>query len=256
MPENEAGRLLLEVEQIQLPPELAVVAALGLFQHLQVGVLLFLLCPRGAVDALQLLVGAVAAPVRAGDLHQLEDLQLPGRRHVRAATQVDEVAFAVERNVFVGRDRRDDLGLVLLADRFEELDRVVAFPDLAHDGLVLARELSHLLLDRFEVLWREASREREVVVEAVVDHRADRHLRLGKQLFHRVGEQMRGRVAQHLEAVGIAICDDRDTGVVVDKKRRVDQPAVDTSGKRRLRQAGTNGSGDVGDAYRRIERPL
>ena len=66
----------------------------------------------------------------------------------------------------------------------------------------------HLRLDRREVLGRERPLVREIVVEAVLDHRADRHLRVGKQLLHRVGEQVRGRVAQDLEALGILVGDD------------------------------------------------
>ena len=53
-----------------------------------------------------------------------------------------------------------------------------------------------------EILGRERALVREVVVEAVLDHRADRDLRVGKELLHRVGEQVRRRMAQHVEAGG------------------------------------------------------
>jgi hypothetical protein len=49
-----------------LTAELAVIALLGLFEHVQIGVLVFLLRPCRAVDALQLFVLRIAAPVRAG----------------------------------------------------------------------------------------------------------------------------------------------------------------------------------------------
>jgi hypothetical protein len=103
----------------------AVVALLGLFQHVQVGVLVFLLGPGGAVDALQLFVAVVAAPVGAGHLHQLEDLQLAGGRHVRAAAQVGEIAFAIQRHLLVGRNGLDDSALYFRPTQ-EELDRLVA----------------------------------------------------------------------------------------------------------------------------------
>jgi len=163
-----------------------VVALLGLFQHRQVGVLVFLLRPGRAVDALEHLVLAVAAPIGAGHLHQLEHLELAGGRHVRAAAQVDEVALAVQRDRLVVRDRRDDLGLVLLAYRVEEIHRVVALPFLARDDLVLLGQLQHLVLDGGQVLGRERPRVREIVVEAVVDDRADRDLGLGEQRLDRV----------------------------------------------------------------------
>jgi hypothetical protein len=125
------------VEQVVLLAEAAVVALLGFFQHVQVGVEVLLLGPGRAVDALQLLVAVVAAPVGAGHLHQLEDLELGRGRHVRAAAEVDEIAFAVERDLLVGRDGTDQLGLVFFAEIEEELDRIVARPDFAADRDVL-----------------------------------------------------------------------------------------------------------------------
>ena len=114
MPEDQARRLVLEVEQVELLAQLAVVALFRFFQVVQVQLLVFLLGPGGAVDALQHLVLGVAAPVGAGQLHQLEHFQLAGRRHVRAAAQVGEAAFGVQRHVFAGRNRGDDFGLVVL----------------------------------------------------------------------------------------------------------------------------------------------
>ena len=68
----------------------------------------------------------------------------------------------------------------------------------------------HALLDRREVLGRERPLVGEIVVEAVLDHRADRDLRVGKQLLHRVGQQVRGRVADDVEALGVLVGDDRE----------------------------------------------
>ena len=73
---NAIGRCTVLEVQIELPPQLAMVALLGLLQHVQMGIEFILLRPGRAVDALQLFVLLVAAPVGAGDLHQLEDLSL------------------------------------------------------------------------------------------------------------------------------------------------------------------------------------
>src|SRR5262249_56347506 len=51
MPEHRAWRLLLEVKQVHLAAEPAMVALLRLFELLEIGVELFLLGERGAVDA-------------------------------------------------------------------------------------------------------------------------------------------------------------------------------------------------------------
>ena len=116
---------------------------------------------------------------------------------------------------------------------------------LRETGFVFLGELGHFLLDRREVLGRERPLVRKVVVEPVLDHRADRHLRFGKQFLDRVGEQVRGRVAQDFEAVGVLVGDDREVGVAVDRERRVDELAVDLAGQRGLGEAGADRGGDL-----------
>ncbi len=68
MPENQAGAgEFLDAEQVQLLAELAMIALLGFFQALQVGVLIFLAEERRAIDALQARIVLVALPIGAGD---------------------------------------------------------------------------------------------------------------------------------------------------------------------------------------------
>src|SRR3546814_2035714 len=106
------------MEGVQLAAEAPVVALFSLLQHGEVGLELLLVLPAGAVDALELRVARVAAPVGAGDLHQLERMpELAGRRQVRADAEVEPVALAVDRDLLALRQRLDMLGLVLLPDR-------------------------------------------------------------------------------------------------------------------------------------------
>ena len=151
---------------------------------------------------------------------------------MRAAAEVDEIALAVERDRLAGRDRRDDLGLVNLPLLAEELDRAVAIPNLALDRLVPRNDLVHPLLDLLEVLRREGLTPSEVVVEAVFDRGADRHLRLGVELLDGFGHHVRSVVAQQLEAVGRRARDDLDARVAVDRPREVAELAVDADGYR------------------------
>ena len=107
VPEHHAGAFLLEVEQVHLAAELAVVALLGLLDLLEIGVELFLLGEGGAVDARQHRVVAVAAPIGARHLHQLEGVaDLAGRGHVRAAAEIEPVALLVDLDGLVGREWR------------------------------------------------------------------------------------------------------------------------------------------------------
>src|SRR5438477_13129655 len=63
MPKYRAWRLLLEMEQIHLAPELAVVTLLGLLELLKISIELVLLGEGGAVDARKHLAVGIAAPI-------------------------------------------------------------------------------------------------------------------------------------------------------------------------------------------------
>src|SRR3989338_2700467 len=119
---------------------------------------------------------------------------------MRAAAQVGELAFAVERNILIRRDRGYDLGLVVLADMLEIRHRLVARQHAARHRQIQPGDLRHALLDRREVFRRERALIGKIVKEAVFDDRPDGHLRIGKQLLHRMRQQMRGihQLAVHL----------------------------------------------------------
>jgi hypothetical protein len=53
VPEHDARPLFLEVEQVHLAAELAMVALLGLFQHVKIAFEVLLVRPGSAIDARQ-----------------------------------------------------------------------------------------------------------------------------------------------------------------------------------------------------------
>ena len=156
----------------------------------------------GPVDARELRAVLVAAPVGAGEREELHRLDRRCVLQVRPAAEVDEVALLVQGDVALGRvDELDlerlalllEVGAGLVAARLAPLEDA-ALGDLAPD----------LLLEAGQRLFGHGLGELEVVVEAVLDRRADRHLRPGVEPPRRLGEQVRGRVAQHVEGVGVA----------------------------------------------------
>ena len=180
VPEHGAHGLVLEMEQIHLPAEPAVVASLGFLEAIEIRFELPLVRPGRAVDALEHLVARVAAPIRARELGELEpEAEAPRGRQVGAAAKIDEAALTVQADGLVRRDRADDLGLVLLPLAAKELDRGVTLPDLADDRLVAGDDLAHARLDALEVLGRKGFLAGEIVVEPVLDRRTDRDLSCG-----------------------------------------------------------------------------
>ena len=121
---------------------------------------------------------------------------------MRAAAEVGEVALRVERDVALGGV--DELDLVRLALGGEARLRLVA-RDLLAAPLAALFDLPPT---SSSIVARSALGDRlgelEVVVEAVLDRRADRDLHARVEPPHRLGEQVRGGVAQHVERVGVA----------------------------------------------------
>src|SRR5206468_10537689 len=144
-----------------------------------------------AVDALELRVLFVSQPVSAGDVEQLERLDLPGRGKVRAAAEVGELAGAVDGNLFIGLgELLDEMALHEVAFLFELLQALVAGQELARVRNVLLYKLLHLLFDLFQVLRSERSRTIEVIEKSTLGGRAMPELGLGKQLQHGGREQV------------------------------------------------------------------
>src|ERR1035437_5950382 len=172
MEEDESGTgEFLDAEEGELLAELAVVALLGLFHLFEVGVEFLGGEEGGAVNALELLVVLVALPVGAGDTEQLEGLDLRGVGDVGAAAEIDEAGSE-------GVLGEDLTGLL-----FDELALHPGFGVLleaflfgGEDAFVGERarlDLPHLFLDLFEVAGGERGGAVEIVVEAVLDGRAD-----------------------------------------------------------------------------------
>ena len=78
------------------------VALLGFFLLVEKIVEIFLGEKRRPINALQLRILLVAQPVGAGDIQQLERLDLAGRRDMRAAAEIQKLAGLVDRNLFIG----------------------------------------------------------------------------------------------------------------------------------------------------------
>ena len=174
VPERRARRVLVEVEEVELRAEPAVVALLRLLEQLQARVEVLLAEERGAVDPGQLRVVRVAAPVGAGERGELERLDRRRVLEVRAAAEVGEVALRIERDRALGGV--DELDLVRLALGLEPRAGLVGRDLLALPRASLGELAVHLGLDRLEVGVVDRRREVEVVVEAVLDRRPDRHL--------------------------------------------------------------------------------
>src|SRR5256885_2605813 len=177
------------------------VALLRFVDPLEVRLQVVLRVEGGAVDSCELRVVHIAAPVRTGEAGQLQRLYRLRVLQVRAAAEVGEVALGVEGDRALGGV--DELALVVLTLLGEEALRLLGVALLALPGAAFLQLAPDLLLDLLERVLADRLRELEVVVEAVLDRRADRDLRSRIKAADGLGEQVRGRVPQDVERVGI-----------------------------------------------------
>ena len=132
VPEHAAVRLGLEVEQVHVLADAAMVALGGFLEPDEMLVELLLVEPRGAVDAAEHRIGLVAAPVSPRHARQLERLrvELAGRGEVRAAAQVHPrrvaLAAAIHGDRLALGQLHHPLGLEGLAGALEEGAHVLA----------------------------------------------------------------------------------------------------------------------------------
>ena len=155
--------------------------------------------------------------------------------------------------VLAGADRLDDLALEgLVAEELEALGDGVLVTD---ERLLLGHDGPHLRGDPLEVLVGEvgAARELEVVVEAVLDDRADGEVGPRPQPEHGLGQHVGRRVAQHLPTERGGAGHHGHLGAVGQHGGQVDRHAVEGGGHRRLGQAGTDRLGELQGGRSRLE---
>jgi hypothetical protein len=144
----------------------------------------------------------------------------PGGRPVRPLAEVEPLALAVaavpvERDLLARGQPIDVLALVVLAHLLEERLGLLAIDHLAAEGPAGRDDLAHLLLDAAEVVVGEgAGGLVEVVVEARVRRRPEGDLGAREQALDRVGHDVRGRVPEDAQTVGIGGADRLDLGAL------------------------------------------
>ena len=210
-PQRQAGAdVVVEGEELQLLAELAMVALLRLLEHGEVGVQLGLVLEGGAVDALELRVFLVAFVIGAGHVGELERADVAGAHDVRAGAEIDEIAVAIERDLLALGNVLDDIELELArarprapsaASRPRAAQRKASSREHFHalEGVVRLDLLLHLGLDFLEILGRDAVRQFDVVVEAVLDRRAGGELRFRPEPEDGGGQDVGGGMADALQ---------------------------------------------------------
>ena len=247
--EREARALVEQHKETEVLAELSVVALLRFLDAGDVRVEVRLLFECGRVDTLQHLVLLGAAPVRAGDAHELDVFNLAGTCDVRACAEVHKLALPIEADRLALGQIADKLDLVGLALLLHERDRFLTRELEALQFVVLVDDAVHFLLDLFEILGREGFRRVEVVIEAVCDRGTDGKLGFRVQALDRLRENVRAGVAIRPASVLVLPGQKLQFAVLFDRTERVRALAVDGAAQRCFPESVADRAGDVQRAH-------
>ena len=150
------------------------------------------------------------------------------------SAKVEPLALGVELDLLPFGDGVDQLELERLALLGEQLLRRLPVHDLATEGPVARDDLAHLGLDNRQVVRREGLVTGKVVIEAVLDDRADGDLRAGIELLHRFRHDMGGVVTDECQRLGIIAGEDADGRIGFDWLGEIAELAVERNCHRLL----------------------
>ena len=120
-----------------------------------------------------------------------------------------QTGFVIMRNVFI---KNGDF--IALAALHEGFTRFVPADFFLNDVVVFLGELVHTFFERVDIFLGQGMVQIDIIVETVVDNRADRHLGIWPQLFNRVPQKVRTGVTNNLKSIFIFRGDDRERRVV------------------------------------------
>ena len=211
--------LIAEGEQLQLAPELTVVALPCQFEAFEVFVELRPVAPGGAIDAGELRLAGIASPVGPGHRHELDrvGLDIAGMGHMRPPAQVYKRVLLIDGDsglLVVGQG-----GAILIdatrrkpVDQFDLIGVVpkqfagLVCRHFAHlKGMAPLEDLLHARLDPRDVLLIRRVRQVEVIVKTIFNRRADRRLGVGETFDDRLRQHVRGGVPDLVQLRVVAL---------------------------------------------------
>ena len=234
---------LLDVHMIQvkLLTNFTMVAFCRFLQPLQVCTELFFICPGRAVNTLQHFVVTVTAPVRTSDFHQFKMMAETHVRHVGATAHINIFFMMIKPWPIIMADvlikNSDFVAFTALNKGFA---RFIPAYFLLDNIVILFSQLMHTLFKLVDIFLSQRVVKINVIVKAIIDHRANRHFGVRPQLFNGVPKQVCARVTNNFHTVIIFGGDDRQSSVMFNDIACIDQLAVYTTGDTGFGKARTN----------------
>ncbi len=251
VPEHHTWRFFLQVEQVQLLCQLTVIAFFRFFDAGNIVLQILLIVPCSTVNTLQLFVLRITAPVGTGYTLQFEYAHNTGIRNVRTTTHVDVFFVVVQAHrLFALLDQIiDQFDFVIFTTVYEDTTRVFNRRHFFYNVVVFLDQLFYAFFNRGDIFRCKWTFKIDVVIKAVVDHRANSHLSGWVQLLNSMTNQVSERVTDNFQTFLITTGDQGNFGVFRDQFTGINQLAVDTATYRRFRQTRADVFGNLHQGY-------
>ena len=132
---------------------------------------------------------------------------------MRSPAQIGKVSLRIKGNLLVAGNGFDNLRLVMLPLILEKIDCLGAIPDLALDFQLAGADFRHAFLDCRQIFGRKRTLVGKIVIEAVLNHGTNGDLRIRKQFFHGMRQQMRAGMTDDFQPFWILFGDDTQVAV-------------------------------------------
>ena len=101
-------------------------------------------------------------------------------------------------------------------------------------------QLVHALFDSDQVIGCKGTLIRKIIKEAIFNHGTDRDLRIRKELFDGLGQQMGCGMSDDLKRIRITLSDNGDLCIRLDQEGSVNQAAIHPARNRSFSQTSTD----------------
>ena len=234
-------------ENAELTPYLVVIALFCLLEFFEIlGHFRFFLESRAVYSGKHLVI-FVSLPVRAGYLSELETFNFSRTCKMRSGAKIDEISLRIQRYLRAARQLFYKLKLIYFVEAAHLRNCLFAGHHRTDDGKIGFDYGFHFLFDARKIIHSNRRRQIEIVVESVLDGRTDSQFCLRVKIFHRLRENVRAGMSVGLSSLFVLKGQNFKTAVFLDRKRKINEAAVETRDKRGSRQPLTDPCRNSGD---------
>jgi len=173
---------------------------------------------------------------------------------VWTTTQVDEITLTIQSNGFLTRDAVDDFGFIFFAHIPEEFHCFLTVPFFTYDFFIALDDFMHAGFDLFQIIRGESFLSGKVIIETIINGRANGDLSFRIQFLDGFGHNMGRIMAQDFQGCFVTTGDDGHIRISRDFASQIPLFTIHQNGQSSLGKTWSNIAGQRHTRHRAIER--